>query len=285
MLRNIIYSEMRRAQGNYAKSDQVKAEASALGKMVLFFRKYLVPLFMNRFGYMKTNWEAGEIGIGYYRATLLAYRQFGGLQVAKHLIVGGKTLNRFNANTMGKFLTAKVNHTRRDFMAMVILSTLSMLALSWYKKRKEDEPDEDELTLATRYKNVVLDNMLRLLWQVKGETNSMSPFATESQAEYIKNFTTGIPFQRELLAGQKLVSHAKGTIIVQLANGGAEPDEDLDSQWYQENWKDAYYSRKSGSFEKGDSKLIKDFIDLTGYRNLRDLVNPENRLEFLQSKQ
>jgi hypothetical protein len=285
MLRNIIYSEMRRAQGNYAKSDQVKAEASALGKMVLFFRKYLVPLFMNRFGYMKTNWEAGEIGIGYYRATLLAYRQFGGLQVAKHLLVGGKTLNRFNANTMGKFLTAKVNHTRRDFMAMVILSMLSMSALAWYKKRKEDEPDEDELSLATRYKNVALDNMLRLLWQVKGETNSMSPFATESQTEYIKNFTTGIPFQRELLAGQKLVSHVKGTIAVQLANGGAEPDEDLDSQWYQENWKDAYYSRKSGSFEKGDSKLIKDFIDLTGYRNLRDLVNPENRLEFLQSKQ
>jgi hypothetical protein len=284
MLRNIIYSEMRRAQGNYAKSDQVKAEASALGKMVLFFRKYLIPMFMNRFGYMKTNWEAGEVAIGYWRAVGMAYRQFGGLQVAKHLLVGGKTLNRFNANTMGKFMTAKVNHARRDLIAMGILTALSMAALVYYKKRKEDDPDEDELTLTQKYKNVLMDNMIRLIWQVKGETTSMFP-AGEGQTEYIRNFTTGIPFVREFTASQKLVTHAYSTVAVQLSNGGEEPDEDLDSQWYQQNWKDAYYSRKSGSYEKGDSKLIKDFVDLTGIRNFRDLLNPENRLEFLQSKQ
>jgi len=276
MLRNIVYSEMRRAQGNYAKADQVKAESTAMGKMMLFFRKYLVPMFMNRFGYMKTNWEAGEVSLGYWRAVGLAIRQYGPMQTAKHLLVGGKTLNRMNANTMGTFVTAKVNQARRDALTMILLTMASMMALAWLKRKKQDDDEYEP--------GVLTGNLLRLLWQTKGETTSMFPVG-EGSSEYIKNFTTGIPFVREFTAATKAINHTYNWTAVNIAANGEEPDPDFDSQWYQQAWQNAYYARKYGTYEKGDSKLLKDFVDLTGIRNVRDLFEPTNRIQVLEQKQ
>jgi hypothetical protein len=73
-LRNTIYSEMRRAQGNYAKDDRTAFEETVTGKLVFFFRKYLIPQFLNRFGYLRPNWESGEVAVGYWRAFVTAYR-------------------------------------------------------------------------------------------------------------------------------------------------------------------------------------------------------------------
>jgi len=276
-LRNTVYSEMRRAQGNYAKADQVKAEASVQGKMILFFRKYMIPMFQNRFGYMRTNWEAGEISLGYWRAVGMAIRQFGGLQVAKHMLVGGKTLNRMNANTMGTFLTGKVNHARRDAIAMLTLTLISMMLLAYVKRRDEDDDDDEGL-------GIIEGNAIRLLWQVKGETNSMFPVG-EGSSEYVRNFTTGIPFVREFTAAIKALNHSYSLGAALMANGGVEPDEDLDSQWYQETWKNAYYNRNSGAYEKGDAKIVKDIVDLTGIRNFRDLLDPNYRIDILKRNQ
>jgi len=276
-LRNIVYSEMRRAQGNYAKADQVKAEAGVMGKMMLFFRKYMIPMFQNRFGYMRTNWEAGEIAVGYWRALGIAWRQYGGLQVAKHMLIGGKTLNRLNANTMGKFLTGKVNHARRDALAMLTLTFISMMLLAYVKRHDEDDDEDKGL-------GIIQGNAIRLFWQVKGETNSMFPVG-EGSTEYIRNFTTGIPFVREFTAGIKTLNHGYSLGAALAANNGAEPDPDSDSQWYQETWKNAYYNRNAGSYEKGDAKIIKDMVDLTGIRNIRDLLQPDNRIDILKRNQ
>ena len=173
-------------------------------------------------------------------------------------------------------MTGKVNQARRDMIIMALLSMASLTALSWLRKKKDDDEDYEP--------DMLTGNLLRLLWQVKGETTSMFPIG-EGSSEYIKNFTTAIPFVREFTAGQKLLTHLYSTTAVKIANDGIEPDEDLDSQWYQEAWKNAYYARAYGSYEKGDSKLIKDFVDLTGIRNIRDLFEPTNRIQVLEQNQ
>ena len=66
---------MRRAQGNYAKNDQTEFESRVLGKMVFFFRKFLVPQFLNRFGYLRPNWEGSEMALGYWRAFTRKFKQ------------------------------------------------------------------------------------------------------------------------------------------------------------------------------------------------------------------
>jgi len=278
-IRNIVYSEMKRAQGNYAKADQVKIESTAMGKMMLFFKKYLIPMFGNRFGYMKTNWEAGEVALGYWRAVGMAWRQFGGIQTAKHMLIGGKTMDRLNQNTMGSFMTNKVNHARRDGMMMLLLTGLSMIALAHIKKKHVGSDDEDDKDLG-----LIEGNMIRLLWSVKGETNSMFPVG-EGSSEYIKNFTTAIPFVREFTAAGKTLHHAWSLGAVNIANNGMEPDPDVDSAFYQDAWKNAYYNRKAGSYEKGDAKIVKDFVDLTGIKNFRDLLDPNYKIDILKRNQ
>ena len=234
---------------------------------------------MNRFGYMKTNWEAGEVALGYWRAVGMAWRQFGGLQTAKHLLIGGKTMDRLNQNTMGSFLTNKIDHARRDAMMMMLLTGISMMVLAHVKRKHAGDDEDDDKDLG-----MIEGNLIRLLWSVQGETSSMMPIGGGS-AEYIRNFTTAIPFVREFTAATKVVDQAYSLAAVNIANDGAEPDNDLDSQWYQEAWKDAYYNRKAGGFEKGDAKIIKSMIDLTGIRNFRDLLDPNYRIDILKRNQ
>jgi hypothetical protein len=103
--------------------------------------------------------------------------------------------------------------------------------------------------------------------------------------EYLKNFTTAIPFLREATAVKNLLNHGIKYGAAMTMNGGVEPDPEYDSELYQEIWKDAYYSRESGAYEKGDPKIVKDIVDLTGIKNFRDLLDPNYRIEVLKRNQ
>jgi hypothetical protein len=293
-LRNIINSEMRRAQGNYASVDQTKFESKTIGKMVFFFRKFLIPQFLNRFGYLRANWEGSEVAMGYWRATARAIKMFGMGNTAKEFFIGSKMMSKVGMNggtkffeirdpntnevigtdNVGDFYTKRIRHARHDAITMMALTLLAMSALA-YVKRKDD--DDEEI-------GIIEGNAIRILWGTKAETVSMFPIG-EGSNEYVKNFTTAIPFMREATAAKNLVSHSLKYGIAMTMNGGEEPDPGYDSQFYQEIWKDAFYTRRYGAYEKGDAKVSKDIVDLTGIKNFRDLVNPEYKIDVLKGKQ
>jgi len=290
-LRNIIYSEIRRAQGNYAKSDQTRVERTVQGKAMMFFRKFLIPGMLNRFGYLRPNWEGSEMSMGYWRAVLSAIRYFGPGATLKEFFIGGKMLEKMGMTGLdtftikgddgsiikedvGDFYKRKVHHARRDAIAMMVMTILGYLALSFV--RQKDDDDEEIGVLA--------GNAVRVIWGTKMETMSMFPLGSGS-TEYVKNFTTAIPFVREATSLIKATNHAWSLGLALLINGGEEPDPGYDSEFYEEIWKDAYYSRKSGPYEKGDAKLVKDFTDLTGIKNFRDIFSPSNRIEQLKKLQ
>jgi hypothetical protein len=291
-MRNIIYSEMRRAQGNYAKADQTKAEESIMGKMVFFFRKFLVPQFLNRFGYLRPSWEGSDAALGYWRAVIKANKYFGTQATLKEFILGRRLAGKIGGQSLnvvpikdpatgkvtgyediGDFYSVKVAHARKDAIAMAALTILSLMALS-YVKQKDD--DDEEL-------GMLEGNAFRVLWGVKGETTSMFPLGGGSQ-EYIKNFTTAIPFVREATALTKSIDHGTKLGMAMIMNGGEEPDPGFTSDYYEEVYKDAFYMRDSGAYEKGDPKIMKDFMDMTGLKNFRDLANPSNRIDQLKGK-
>lgn len=289
-IRNIIYSEMRRAQGNYASADMTKFEDNVMGKMVFYFRKFLVPQFLNRFGYLRPSWEAGEISMGYWRATMAAGKHFGWGSTLKEFTLGSKRLNKMNMSGIGSVVTkkqggkdvdentadfyiGKVAHARRDAFAMAMLTVFAMMALA-YVRQKDD--DDEEI-------GMLEGNALRILWGVKGETVSMFPVGGGSE-EYIRNFTTAVPFVREATKIMSMGDHIYKYGMAMAMNGGVEPDS-RDSDYYHKVYKDAFYVKKSGTFEKGSSKLNKDFMDLTGIRNFRDLFDPSNRIDILKRNQ
>jgi hypothetical protein len=90
---------------------------------------------------------------------------------------------------------------------------------------------------------------------------------------------------REFSATIKMLNHGIKYGMAMTMNGGEEPDPDYDSQLYQEILGDAFYSRQSGAYEKGDSKLGKDIVDLTGIKNFRDILDPNYRIDMLKRNQ
>ena len=273
-IRNIIYSEMRRAQGNYAKADQSRIEETLGGKFLYFFKKYLVPQFLNRFGYLRANWEGSEVALGYWRAVGMAIKNYGPMNTLKHVFYGSDKLGRLGQDQMGPMMTRKVKQAGRDALFMVVLSTMAMMALM-YVRRKDDE--DEELSFLE-------GNAIRILWGVQGESTSMFPVGGGS-GEYIRNFTSLTTYTREFTAAQKTLAHMYYYTMAMIINGGEEPDTEEDSDYYQMAWKNAFYSRKSGAYEKGEAKLTKDFMDLTGIKNFRDLLDPNYRIDQLKRNQ
>lgn len=272
-LRHIIYSEMRRAQGNYAKDDRTPFEETITGKLVFFFRKYLVPQFLNRFGYLRPNWEAGEVAVGYWRAFVTAYRYYGPKEITKHLVLGSKKLLRENNSKMNQFYAAKVQHAKRDAMTMALFSILSLMALTYVRKKDDDD---EELSMLE-------GNAIRILWGVQGETSSMFPIGSGSK-EYVRNFTTFTAYTREFNAIMSTANHGFNLLLSYIINGAEEPDED-DGGWKYEIWKNSHYMRQAGGYEKGDAKLMKDFFDLTGIKNFRDIADPNWRIDIMKRNQ
>lgn len=281
-----IYSEIRRQQGNYAGADKTEKEQHVEGKLLYFFRKYLIPSFINRFGYLRPSLEDSNFHIGYINALFKAANYFGTKDTLIHLILGSKTANllktsdlehisvNVNGNiineNIGDFWKNKVNHARKDLYTMVILSFLAYMLLL-HVRRKDD--DDEELSFLE-------GNAIRILWGTKNEVMSMVPIGPASD-DYVRNFTTALPIVREGLIISKMGGHTFNTILALIMNGAEIPDEG-DSEFYHDVWKKAYYQRKSGSYEKGDSKLMKDIIDLTGIKNIRDTFAPENKLDNLK---
>lgn len=272
-LRNTIYSEMRKAQGNYAKSDETAFEENVVGKLVFFFRKYVVPQFLNRFGYLRPNYEAGEVAVGYWRAFFTALKYYGPQEVTKHMVLGSKYMLRTNKSKMNDFYSRKVNQTKRDALMMALTTIIGMMALMYVRKKDDDD---EELS-------VLEGNAIRLLWSVQGETTSMFPIGGGS-AEYIKNFTTFTAYAREFQMLTKTSGHMLNTLLAYTLNSAEEPDDD-DSNFYHEIWKNAFYMRKAGAYEKGDAKLLKDFYDLTGVKNFRDIADPNWRIDIMKRNQ
>ena len=157
---------------------------------------------------------------------------------------------------------------------MALLTVLAYATLQ-YVRRKDD--DDEEL-------GMLEGNAVRLMWGIQGETTAMFPLGGGSQ-EYIKNFTSASTYLRELTAIKKVGEHTISTIGALTIGGGEEPDPEYDSAVYQSLWKDAYYNKKSGAYEKGDMKLVKDFVDLTGWKNFRDTFDPNYKIDILKRNQ
>lgn len=288
-LRNIIYSEMRRAQGNYASSDMTKFEETVIGKLVFFYRKYLVPQLLNRFGYLRPNWEAGEAALGYWRAVAMSWKYYGASNTLKHFILGTKLAKKFGSTVdlinvtdksgrtvkrQGDLYTRKIAQARRDAIVMAMMTILSMIVMSYI--RRKDEEDEEI--------GMLEGNALRVFWGTKGEVMSMFPLGGGSE-EYIRNFTSLTVYTRELNAIKRLGSHSWNLAFAMMYNGGEEPDPDIDGDTAYQTWKDAFYTRKAGRFEEGDAKIVKDIEDLTGIRNFKDFFDPTDRVQQMKRNQ
>lgn len=249
-LMSAIYSEIRRTQGNYASADKTRAERGILGRFLVFYRKYLLPFVLNRFGARRDNTEAGEVAMGYYNALIR------GLYYYKWNLFKGMI---GQDDSVSPFYAKKAYYAVREMVLASMLYVLGTFLNGLVKRMDDDEED----TIA---KNIAYQ-LLAIYIKTERETRSMVPMpVVGSLDEYINQFTDFTNFGRDITRVVKLTEHG-------LALGAAQV---FDSEMVD---KAAYYQRRTGIFDKGDAKIMKDLYDISGFMNFYELYNPEVRVE------
>ena len=61
-----LHAMQKKLNGSYAKFDKSYAEKTSIGRMAYFFRKYFLPIGMNRWGQRRVNYESMTVEQGFY---------------------------------------------------------------------------------------------------------------------------------------------------------------------------------------------------------------------------
>jgi|694.fasta_scaffold00087_66 hypothetical protein len=276
-LRRIVYSESRRAQGAYAKSDMTSVEQTLVGKMMYFFKKYLVPQAINRLGNLRANWEGEEAAMGYWRALLAIGNLYSYKEMGKHLLLGGFSPRLTKNSPVNAFYSRKAAQASKEFYAGIMLTALSLLLLSYVRRKKDDD---EELGMWE-------GNAIRLIWGLKQETASLTPLpGIGSFDEYLRNFSQVTNLVNDGLKLYKTSEHLAAYMLMGSYDlvGADRPDPDDDSIMAG-IFRRGTYQRRVGFYEKDTPKLYKDIADLTGYKNVRDFFDPNYRISIMQKSQ
>jgi hypothetical protein len=256
-----VWSEIRRTQGRYAEWDKAKIESGILGRMLLFYRKYLEPFIRNRFGRRESNWEAGVEAYGFYRALLKSFKIYGTKQTLA-AIFGFKNTGVSEA------------YQQKSQMAMRELATAAMLyIIGRMLVGAMPDDDDDDRTLA----KTMAYNLMAVYAKVDMETRSMVPMIVIGDIDnYFQNFTSFTNIGRDAGNVADMFDHGFFLGISQFVDETSEFGEFVDKR--------AYYQRKTKLFDKGDAKIKKDIMNLTGYMNMFELFNPEDRFKNYKAR-
>jgi hypothetical protein len=209
-----------------------------------------MPFVLNRFGARRDSAESGEVAMGYYNALIR------GLYYYRWKLFAGMI---GKDDSVSPFYAKKAYYAVREIVMASMLYILGTFLQSMVKRMDDD--DDDKIA-----KNIAYQ-LLAIYIKTERETRSMVPVPViGSIDEYINQFTSFTNFGRDITRVIKLTEHG-------LALGGAQV---FDSEMID---RAAYYQRKTGIFDKGDAKIMKDIYDVSGFMNFYELYNPEVRVE------
>jgi hypothetical protein len=267
--KKVTWAEIRRTQGNYAKMDQPKAASTIVGRMQLFYRKFLIPQLVSRFGYGREDWEAERYTKGYWRVMLSIGREWGTKEAFKHLILGGGGAKKIENTKVNSWHARHAMHASRDFYTSIVLTMLASFLTSVVRSAKEDG---EELPWITNH-------LIQLMWGIRQETTAFTPIPMVMNVdEYMRSISSYSTAFGDITKISKMGTHALMAMI------GSVVDEE-DSEFWGEILHDHYFQRKSGAFEEGTAKVFKDIYDLSGYKNIDNIINPDYRISNMMKYQ
>jgi hypothetical protein len=261
-LQNTIWSEIMRTQGNYAEADKTESEAGFTGRLLVYYRKYLAPAIRNRAGRLDDSWSSGTMSYGYWRA-LIKSMKINGIRNTIGSVIGMSE----KKTGVNDFYKMKSQMAAREF-AVVSLMYIIGLAI----KGAIPSDDEDDKTYNV-YARTILLNLVTTYAKVQMETSSLVPVPIVGGLKnYMQSLGEFTNVSRDLARVTNLFEHAIFLMGAQFT----------ENKYWQKN---AYYQKKYGIFEKGDAKINKDLLNLTGWMNIVETLNPEAKIRLYKSQQ
>jgi len=265
-LKGIIQNESYRFQGNYSNYTKSRFGGTLLGSLYEFYRKYLIPAVSTRFsigGYEGVgsaySWDSEEAYMGWYVAMGKMFKYYG-LGQASKAILYDTLLPGFAKKSLklsDEMMTEDAEYYRsRSAMAgRELLMALAFWQLYNVLRAMLYESDEDDLSYAELM-------LMRSLVKVSNETRSMVPmFVIGKPGDYIDNFGQFTSALKEGKTAWNLGEHAFWYADYQVTGTDFA-------------YERGFYLRDTPRFESGDAKVMKDFSDLFGLSNMKDVFSP-----------
>jgi len=225
---SVLHGVSKRANQLKGSFDRTMMERGHAGRLILMFRKYFVPGYRKRWGYSgggaAIDTELGQVMEGYYSTAANTISNAFFDMKNKGVVEGIKTLLGKNATADEKANLARFAYEQAVLTSLAIIAMLAQGLL--------DDDDENWLEGMVGYQ------MLRLQTELK---------AFRSPKEFGRMVTSPTATARPVINAYEALEAMANTLIYH-TTGIGDPD-------------DIYYQRKSGRYEKGDPKWVKEFLD------------------------
>jgi hypothetical protein len=261
-LQNTIWQEIMRTQGNYAEADKTQIESGFKGRLLFYYRKYLAPSIINRVGKLQENYSSGTMAYGYWRSLLKS------MQINGKFNTLGSIFGMSEAKTgVNEYYQMKSQMAAREFATVALMYVIGLAI-------KGAIPPDDEDDKKYNIKNrIILLNLINVYAKVQRETSSMTPIPLiGGLRNYIETLGVFTNANRDVASIIRLFEH--GIYLI-----GAQFSE---SKYWQ---KGAYYQKRYGPFKKGEAKIKKELMNLTGWMNIFEIAHPEMKTRLYKGQQ
>lgn len=231
-----LHAMQKRLNGSYAKFDKAYAEKSSLGRMMFFFRKFVVPLGVARFGTRRTDYESMRPEQGFYLTFIQTV---------------GKDLVKLRFNVIKNWANYSPSERKAIVKTMADIGIVISLFLA-YTVLFGYDPDDKDRFKKLREKGWAAQAAVFLLIKVKSETQQFLPiYGTEE----IKNI-----YSNPSLVFKGLTDYMTITRLLLEHSLDVLPGVDYSSSLYYQKQVD-----HSGLKDVGDPKVVAAMFKLIGY--------------------
>lgn len=162
-----LHSLQKRINGSYAKFDKTYTEKTSLGRMMFFFRKYVIPLGLNRWGERRVDYEGMQIEEGFYRTFLRTI---------------GKDLLKMRINVLwnwSNYSDKEKMDIRKTLTDIAVILTCVAITSFIMGYDKDDEDNMERL----KERPWAYQALIFLLLKTKSETEQFIPIPAAGLAE------------------------------------------------------------------------------------------------------
>ena len=250
-----LHALQKKLNGSYNQFDKAYVEKMAIGKMMYFFRKYFLPIGINRWGVRRVNYESMKIEQGFYLTFIQTM---------------GKDLAKFRFNVIANWN----NYSPDEKIAIAkTLTDIGIVLGIWlaYSVLLGYDPDDKDRFKKLREKGWAAEAAVFLLLKVRSETEQFLPYAGLNEIKSV--------YSNPSLVFNETTRYINITKLIGEHMLNVLPGVDFNS--------DLYYSKdvdQSGLKDKGDSKLISAAIkSIIGYTGR--IINPDDAIKSFEYMQ